>query len=592
MLVIARAGELPPERRIWGTGGWLAPEEREGLDWLALARLLGWSAELAPASRELDPAALAERRWVVVASDPDKLFESCAEQLGACLREAPLALVTRAAAPRTPLARLAGASRGSEPIAGRDLRWTGPGPPLALRCREPVAGFRLDLAPTVEVWARLDGAPLVAARALGRGRVVTLAFHPSAARDAAGAFTALAKRVLVGASLEPVAWLEQGGALALRMDDPGGAQSVYCRSWRHPKLGPDEWEALGAALGRRRARLSIGYVAGFVDDGDPARGTLYVDGAAAARAPGRVHPAPAVRYEERAGHAPGTVSDGAAEYRGIQRLRAAGLAEVELHGYTHMHPDPKAWARAPDRYEAVAWYRELGRAASPILAAAPAARHPLALGLAAFERWFATRPVALVNPGDEWTDEVLERALALGLELVSSYYLALRDGERFCWVQHVCSPYLDLPDAAWFDAELPVVATFHDRDVALHGVGWVEDWLERWEAAGARRLVDLRELAAALRLRLRLAGDGSGLVLRGAQASLPRPVPVGLWAPGRRLPTQIALEGATTLLPVEELRPGLGRARLPAGPLAPAEARPSYFSAALACEDRSGGRAA
>jgi hypothetical protein len=171
--------------------------------------------------------------------------------------------------------------------------------------------------------------------------------------------------------------------------------------------------------------------------------------------------------------------------------------------------------RAPDRYEAVA-DRELGPRASPILAAAPAARHPLALGLAAFERWFDTRPVALVNPGDEWTDGVLERALALELELVSSYYLALRDGERFCWAQHVCAPYLDLPDAAWFEAELPVAATFHDRDLALHGVGWVEDWLERWEAAGARRLVDLRELAAALRLRPRLVADGARLELRTA----------------------------------------------------------------------------
>jgi hypothetical protein len=32
--------------------------------------------------------------------------------------------------------------------------------------------------------------------------------------------------------------------------------------------------------------------------------------------------------------------------------------------------------------------------------------------------------------------------------LVSSYYLALCDGERFCWTQYVCAPYLDKSDAA------------------------------------------------------------------------------------------------------------------------------------------------
>jgi hypothetical protein len=258
-----------------------------------------------------------------------------------------------------------------------------------------------------------------------------------------------------------------------------------------------------------------------------------------------------------------------------------------------MHPDAGAWARAPDRYEATAWYRELGRAGSAALAGRSPAGHPLAVGVAAFERWFKTRPAALVCPGDEWTDEVLERALGLGLELVSSYYLALRHDARFCWAQHVCAPYLDLPDAAWFDAEVPVVATFHDRDVALHGAAWVEAWLERWAAAGATRLLDLRELAAALRLRLRLGASGAELSLHGAQGSLPRPVPVGLWAPERRLPARLRLErdGAESLLPVAELRPGLGLVLLPAGAPHPAAAPGSRLKRARERANRSGERA-
>src|SRR5262249_43938800 len=42
VLVVASATELPSAQRVWGTGGWLPPEQREALDWLTLARFLGW----------------------------------------------------------------------------------------------------------------------------------------------------------------------------------------------------------------------------------------------------------------------------------------------------------------------------------------------------------------------------------------------------------------------------------------------------------------------------------------------------------------------------------------------------------------------
>jgi hypothetical protein len=567
VLLIAAERELAPAGRVWGTGGWVVPEDREALDWLALGRLLGW--EVAVASADRAAGALAGRRWIVAALDPDALSEDVVARLGALLREEPALLIARAGAAGGRLAGLAGAARSGERFAARELCWRGPGPPVQQRSRALVECERLSLSPEAEVWAELEGAPVAVARAAGRGRVVTLGFHPSAARDADGAFTALAKRILVWGALGPVAWLDLAGALVLRMDDPGGAQNVHSAGWSHPKLAEPAWRSIGASLRRRRARLSIAYVAGWVDDGDPARGALRVDGREVARRPGAVHPSPAVRYEDRAGHAPGTLHDYASEFRGIQQLRAAGLAEVELHGYTHMHPDGAAWASAPDRYEAVAWYRELGAPAREALAATPPERHPLALGLAAFERWFATRPAALVCPGDQWTDEVVERALALGFELVSSYYLGLRDGARLCWAQHVCAPYLDLPDPAWFAGELPVVGTFHDRDLALHGTAWLDAELERWQAAGARCCLDLRELASALRLRLRAFDDGaSGLALRvaeAAQGTLVRPVPIGIRAGAGPLPShlRVILGRGNRSLEVETVAPGVGRVRLP-----------------------------
>src|SRR5439155_1462316 len=105
----------------------------------------------------------------------------------------------------------------------------------------------------------------------------------------------------------------------------GGAQNVHSRNWSYPKLGETQWAAIGADLRRRKARLSVGYVSGWVDDGDATRGTLTVDGRSPDRVGGAVYPSPKVRYQDRAGHAPGTVHDYSSEYRGIQALRRAGV---------------------------------------------------------------------------------------------------------------------------------------------------------------------------------------------------------------------------------------------------------------------------
>jgi hypothetical protein len=178
-----------------------------------------------------------------------------------------------------------------------------------------------------------------------------------------------------------------------------------------------------------------------------------------------------------------------------------------------MHPDTAAWAAAPDRYDDIGWYRELGARAEPYLAQLPGEAHPLARGIAAIERDFGVRPSTLICPGDAWTQSALDTALSLGIQAVSSYYFALRHDDRFCWSQHICAPYLDEPDAVWFDSGLPVVGYFHDADLAQHGVDWLARQLDRWSAAGARRFVSLRELTAATQVRLEIGGTAGASTL-------------------------------------------------------------------------------
>lgn len=569
VLVVASEAELPSCRRVWGTGGWLPPAQREALDWVTLSRLLGWGVTVArETGGALEGGLDGESRRVIIACDPDSLPDDAVALLASRFEAEPLLIVARTASPHRPLARLAGAAREPERIRGRRVSWIGPGSRRDWHYRRELEAGALDLSHDVEVWTTLDGAPLIVARRVGRGVVATLGFHPSEVRDLDGAGTALLRHLLIWGAA-PVAWLDLEGSLVLRMDDPGGAQNVHLRSWYHRKLDEAEWAAIGAILAARNARMSIGYIAGWVDDGDASRGVLTVAGGSPHRVPGRVYPSPIVRYHDRAGHTPGTIHDYEAEFRGIQALRAAGLLDVELHGHTHMFPDAATWASAPDRYDAVVWYRELGPAATAAITARPPEQRPLALGASILRRYFGEPPVTLICPGDQWTDDVLQRALGLGLELVSSYYLALREGARFCWAQHVCAPYLNEPSHAWFDAGLPVVGYFHDRDVAQQRIQWMGKCLDGWRNAGARRFLTLRELAAALGHRLFLeetSGEPRLRVRRLGAASLPRPLPVGIrWPEGPR-PSHVtvSMEGRTVPLTVRWSEDDVGRLVLPA----------------------------
>jgi hypothetical protein len=477
MLVVATAQELAEAAgRVWGTGGWEAPEQREARDWLCLGRLCGWPVMVAG-----DVAAPATHFVVWTGSPPD---ERATLGLVARLEHEPLLIVAPAAGDGQPWARAAGSRLAGDPFAGHDLQSEA----RAWRCREPVCAVELageDSQPA----ATLDGRVIARLRRIGRGAILTLGFHPSAARDADGAFSALLRTLLVSHARASVTALDWSGTLVLRMDDPGSPESAYHAGWRYPKLGSGDWRRLGAELRRRRGRMSAAYVPAFVDDGDPERGRLEVIGRPVARHAGALHPSRQVRYRTA-----DLVWDGVDEHTGLAEQLAAGVIDIELHGHTHLHPDRLAWAAAPDRYDAGRWYRELVGDAD----AFAGADHPLARGLDEIKAAFGISSRALVCPGDAWTESALVRALDLGVELVSSYYLALRDADRFVWCQHVCAPYLDTAHPRWFAAELPVVGYFHDMEPSVHGLDWLTEQLDAWTAAGARRLISLGDLAAAL----------------------------------------------------------------------------------------------
>jgi hypothetical protein len=568
MIVVSSENDSPIGRRIWGTGGWIPPEQREALDWSTLSRIHGWGVMIySQPDSGLGHFLSKQTRWIVISCDPDSLGEDFVSLLALYLETAPVLVLARAGIPNGNFHRLTGASRCSNDITGNTLSWVGPGPTRRWLCRNPVGASSLDFLEGSEIWATLNGMPLILARRFGRGVVATMACHPSEARDNDGGISALVKHFLIWGAQAPVAWFDHEGSFILRMDDPGSAESVHHRRYSFPKLGISEWDSIGKDLKRRDARMTIGYVSGWVDDGDTKRGTLSVGGKLVPRFPGRVYPSPLVKYRFFGGNESGSLFDYEAEYFGIQALRTAGLAEVELHGHTHMHPDGLFWAAAPDRYDSDDWYREFGPQAREVIASRPPKNHPVALGIDALQRYFGVHPSTLICPGDQWGNDVLERALDSDLGLVSSYYLALRNGNRFFWTQHVCAPYLEDPNGSWFDAELPVIACFHDFDLGRKGMEWFSRLLDRWQDAGAKRLIDLRELATMVSRRLSLEDREGGitLVVEGDNAPEPvRPLSILIRMEHGRVPKEITVSHGKKIAveKVQDLGNGIGRISL------------------------------
>jgi hypothetical protein len=249
------------------------------------------------------------------------------------------------------------------------------------------------------------------------------------------------------------------GVLVLRMDDPGAAVKEHLRSWAHPPVTRPGWQAMWDALAGF-GRVSVFCCPGYVrDDGSVVESRTELP------------------------------EEWAALDEGVDR----GLADLECHGFTHMHPDTGAWRAAPDRLDDVRWFRELW---PPHLEEEPSAQAQ-ANRLQLWQSAVGKAGTALVAPGEEWGLETLSAARQTGFQLFNSWGLCFLDRQVPTWTTGIGSPYLDQADPSWFRDCLPQVGYWHDRDLVVHGPAWVGEQLERWRDCGVRRAVSFADLAMA-----------------------------------------------------------------------------------------------
>ncbi len=498
LIISARANELN-DQLILGSPGWIMPEEREETDWLVFIRFMGWRSLLLDPLHYTNEIVEKENvKWIIICGNPDELAEERLNYILNSIQDKRILCITQAGSKDGNFSNFCNSYTTDVLISGSQLSWNGIENKKSMSCRTVINLSRLNTGTDSEIFATLDDITIISVAEYGKCKLAALSFTASEVRDQSGYFTLLLKELIIRECMQPVVWYDWENCLILRMDDPGSLEVIYNESYNTSKLSEADWEIIGNELEQNNARMSLGYVSGWVDDANEDRGNLMIRHKAVDRVKGKVYASPEVRYEKKTGHNEKRIYDFTAEYSGIQKLRNKGLAEIEVHGFTHLHPDRMLWAEAADRYTNVSWYREFGAEKINYLEQHPEHEHPLTSGLETIRNFFATDCSTLICPGDEFTNDVLGKVLQTQLIMVSSYYLAIRINHQLCWAQHICAPYLDTAESKWFDSHLPVVGYFHDFDISINGIEWFTKNLDAWKKAGAKNIIDFRQAAGKL----------------------------------------------------------------------------------------------
>ena len=263
--------------------------------------------------------------------------------------------------------------------------------------------------------------------------------------------------------------------ILLMCDDWGAADKSFLSYWRYQTVGEERMrDKVIPPLARRKAVVSANVVTGFVD-----RKTHRV-----------ISP-----WGQKFTDAYGVLQDYTSTQRALKAAAAAGVLEIQSHGWTHMQPDldspPGPWWTADLEGEASAsgWYEEFEDTRRGAEAPALSQLFILKRSLDYLREDFDARPLSVIVGGGGWSKSYqnhsarvaaqagfglfdineryfyLDRDLALDMAGISTGKTHAYDRELRMeqWPPH--------PDG-------PAVIIFHDRDISLQ-----HDFVERMLAA-------------------------------------------------------------------------------------------------------------
>lgn len=293
----------------------------------------------------------------------------------------------------------------------------------------------------------------------------------------------------------------------LELDDWGTADKGFLSYWRY--LEPNE-EAIRQYL-IEPLEHHHGVVSAMVDTG-------YVD-----RQSKRI----VSPWTQRFTDLYGLHQDYASTRKGLQEAVAAGVLDIESHGWTHMEPDlessPGAWWTADLAGEGSVdgWYSEFQDRRRDKDVPAVAQLYHMKRSLMEIQQDFGLQPLELKPGGDAWSKSRFNNTAALAARVgfglfhgdTSTYYL---DHELVLDMANVVldadTGYDQLPalhPERWpYHPDGPVILGFHDRDISLD-----PDYMEQLFAAlpAGYRTLAANQYVGILHTHIQSSADDKGL---------------------------------------------------------------------------------
>jgi peptidoglycan/xylan/chitin deacetylase (PgdA/CDA1 family) len=367
----------------------------------------------------------------------------------------------------------------------------------------PVRAAPLPGTAVLARWGDAKGPPAVLRSWTGNGVNTYFAFDVEGALSQPCALHQVVRRVLASSSQGGFCYEDLAGIMALRIDDPGSSAKAVYEDVSFPEMTRQDWESVCAVLRRYSARLTVGYVSGWMDGGAHHPEILEVSGRPLRdRQAGRVYDSRDIVYTKLVGGVTPLRSDLTAECKTIAECARAGIVDVECHGYTHFDLDRSAWASSPDRYTNHLWSRELYHVRGNRDCSPAQQRKALEASCARLTGWFGRPPAVLIPPGNVVSHDTARIASRLGFVMIAAREVTTLTERPYINRALPCHGAGTEPDARYVDSGYPLVWYFHDFDIVQRRPEWLDQELSSWQAVGVRQFITLRDLAFQLLIRI------------------------------------------------------------------------------------------
>lgn len=489
-LVVSDHQIVSPKKKIWGSGAWISAGQRDPLEWFFFARMLGWKSEVVHPSLIDNQTIQSDCKCIVIACETPIFDPQIWGYIESKLKKYHILLVLKPGVLDKSILTSIGVNISSR---GEKVDW--------IKMKSDTCNFEHKLTGQINtfsltsnkiaepLWTSSNGNVLITYQFFN-SKILVIGFQIWELIDQNIRFYDCLRKLLINKIKKPIAWVDWSGTMALRMDDPGSSETIHNRMYDTcNKLSGERWKELGLVLRNHKARLSIGYVNGWVDDPSLIGSKLWVDGREVLSRKLKVYPSAKIVLEHQ-----GNTYNFTEEYRAIRELQKEGLIQIAAHGFTHIHPNLETWDQSPDKHTNICWFREFGKFTC-VSGANPIGKNQI-LGKAKdhLREFWDRDPMVFIFPGEEFNMQDQKEILANDWKMVSSYYQAIKFENTLCWSQYICAPYLDQTDFLWAKESVPVIGYFHDFDIYKQEVNWLESMLAEWKARGIDHFIDLDTL--------------------------------------------------------------------------------------------------